>query len=175
MTAEDLAEYFKVTLFANGGDMSGDVDALTEPGSVTLRSSDGAIHPAGSLLQRRSLLPFRYRSVAATSEYTAGVTAIEQVETSTSDDLEEWSAWQAIGTSGELQSPNRQYIRFRVTLATEDTSRTPKLLEIQLHDIPKAPYEKLGFARPVVLDANGAWEAVLENAFDIVVTSEVNG
>ena len=36
-------------------------------------------------------------------------------------------------------------------------------------------YEKLGFARPVVLDANGAWEAVLENAFDIVVTSEVNG
>ena len=48
-----------------------------------------------------------------------------------------------------------------MTLATEDTSRTPKLLEIQLHDIPKAPYEKLGFARPVVLDANGAWEAVL--------------
>lgn len=47
--------------------------------------------------------------------------------------------------------------------------------EIQLHDIPKAPYEKLGFARPVVLDKNGAWEAVLENAFDIVVTSEVNG
>lgn len=42
LTAEDLAEYFKATLFANGGDMSGDVDALTEPGSVTLRSSDGA-------------------------------------------------------------------------------------------------------------------------------------
>lgn len=82
------------------------------------------------------------------------------------------------GTSGELQSPNRQYIRFRVTLATDDLSLTPKVLEIQLHDIPKAPYEKLGFARPVVLDANGAWEAVLENAFDIfdiVVTSEVNG
>ena len=62
-----------------------------------------------------------------------------------------------------------------MTLATEDASRTPKLLEIQLHDIPKAPYEKLGFARPVVLDEDGAWEAVLENAFDIVVTSEVNG
>mgnify|MGYP000087352003 CR=1 FL=1 len=82
------------------------------------------------------------------------MTFIEQVETSTSDDLEEWSAWQAIGTSGELQSPNRQYIRFRVTLATDDLSLTPKVLEIQLHDIPKAPYEKLGFARPVVLDAN---------------------
>ena len=39
LTAEDLAEYFKATLFANGGDMSDDVDALTEPGSVTLRLS----------------------------------------------------------------------------------------------------------------------------------------
>lgn len=176
LTAEDLAEYFKATLFANGGDMSGDVDALTEPGSVTLRSSDGAYPSSGQLITKAAACSLSGTGrVAATSEYTAGVTAIEQVETSTSDDLEEWSAWQAIGTSGELQSPNRQYIRFRVTLATEDTSRTPKLLEIQLHDIPKAPYEKLGFARPVVLDANGAWEAVLENAFDIVVTSEVNG
>lgn len=26
-----------------------------------------------------------------------------------------------------------------------------------------------------MLDTNGAWEAVLENAFDIIVTSEVNG
>lgn len=52
---------------------------------------------------------------------------------------------------------------------------TPKLLDITLHDIPKAPYEKLGFARPVVLDENGAWEAVLENAYDIIVTGEING
>ena len=164
LTAEDLAEYFKATLFANGGDMFGDVDALTEPGSVTLRSSDGAYPSSGQLITKAAACSLSGTGrVAATSEYTAGVTAIEQVETSTSDDLEEWSAWQTIGTSGELQSPNRQYIRFRVTLATEDTSRTPKLLEIQLHDIPKAPYEKLGFARPVVLDANGAWEAVLEN------------
>jgi hypothetical protein len=62
-----------------------------------------------------------------------------------------------------------------VTLTTADTSKTPKLLEIQLHDIPKPPYEKLGFARPVVLDENGAGEAVLENAFDVIVTGEVNG
>ena len=158
LTAEDLAEYFKATLFANGGDLSGDVDALTEAGSVTLRSSDGAYPASGQLITKAAACSLSGTGrVATTSEYTAGVTAIEQVETSTSDDLEEWSGWQAIGPSGELQSPNRQYIRFRVTLATEDASRTPKLLEIQLHDIPKAPYEKLGFARPVVLDANGAW------------------
>lgn len=52
LTAEDLAEYFKATLFANGGDMSGDVDALTEPGSVTLRSSDGAYPSSGQLITK---------------------------------------------------------------------------------------------------------------------------
>jgi hypothetical protein len=41
-------------------------------------------------------------------------------------------------------------------LTTGDTVVTPKLLDITLHDIPKAPYEKLGFARPVVLDDSGA-------------------
>src|SRR5699024_10136228 len=50
-----------------------------------------------------------------------------------------------------------------------------KLIEVVLHDIPKPAYEKLGFARPVVLDSNGAWDAVLENAFDVIVTSEING
>uniref|UniRef100_UPI0023EF7032 phage tail protein n=1 Tax=Massilicoli timonensis TaxID=2015901 RepID=UPI0023EF7032 len=37
------------------------------------------------------------------------------------------------------------------------------------------PYEKIGYARPVVLDDNGAWEAILENAYDIIVTGEING
>jgi phage minor structural protein len=153
-----------------------DVDALAEPGAVTLKATDGE-YPASGVLYTRAVPCALSGSgrVAVTSEYTAGVTSVSIVETSTSDDLEEWSAWQAVGTSGELQSPNRQYIRFRVTLTSSDPLKTPKLLEIQLHDIPKAPYEKLGFARPVILDKNGAWEAVLENAFDIIVTGEVNG
>lgn len=76
--------------------MSGDVDALTEPGSVTLRSSDGAYPSSGQLITKAAACSLSGTGrVAATSEYTAGVTAIEQVETSTSDDLEEWSAWQA--------------------------------------------------------------------------------
>ena len=146
------------------------------PGAVTLKATDGE-YPASGVLYTRAISCALSGSgrVAVTSEYTAGVTSVALLETSTSDDLEEWSAWQAVGTSGELQSPNRQYIRFRVTLTSSDPLKTPKLLEIQLHDIPKAPYEKLGFARPVILDKNGAWEAVLENAFDIIVTGEVNG
>ena len=176
LTADDLLLYFKSSLHANGGDAASDVDALAEPGAVTLKATDGE-YPASGVLYTRAVPCALSGSgrVAVTSEYTAGVTSVALLETSTSDDLEEWSAWQAVGTSGELQSPNRQYIRFRVTLTSSDPLKTPKLLEIQLHDIPKAPYEKLGFARPVILDKNGAWEAVLENAFDIIVTGEVNG
>ena len=70
---------------------------------------------------------------------------------------------------------NREYIRFRMTLSTTDTSKTPKVVDIRLYDIPKAPYGKIGYARPVVLDENGAWESVLENAYDIIVTGEING
>jgi len=86
-----------------------------------------------------------------------------------------WSAWQSVGTASELLSPNRTFIRYRVTLFTNNTTITPKLYSISLHDIPRNPYEQLGFSRPVMLDKNGVWEAVLENAYDIIVKSEVNG
>ena len=176
LTAEGLADYFRKSLCANGGDTSREVDALTEPGCVTLRKVDGVYPETGQLTTAPAecLLAGTGR-VSVKSEYTAGVTAVSLVETSTSDDLEEWTAWQGVGSSGELQSPNQRYIRYRVTFTTTDTSKTPKLMEIQLHDIPKPPYERLGFARPVVLDGNGAWEAVLENAYNIIVTGEVNG
>lgn len=49
------------------------------------------------------------------------------------------------------------------------------LAKDRISDTPKSPYEKIGYARPVVLDGNGAWEAVLENAYNIVVTGEING
>ena len=86
-----------------------------------------------------------------------------------------YHAWQETGKNGELQSPNLEYIKFRISLETKVSSKTPRLLEIQLHNIPRSPYSRLGYARPVLLDNNGDWEAVLENAFDIVVTSEING
>ena len=98
--------------------------------------------------------------VSVLSEYTAGETSIALVETSTSDDLDNWTQWQALGPNGELQSPNKALIRYRVTLTSTNPSKSPRLLEIQLHDIPRPPYERLGFARPVVLDSNGAWESV---------------
>lgn len=176
LTADDLADYFRSSLCANGGDTSGTVDAITEPGAVTLRATSGVYPSEGVLCTAAAACNLSGTGrVSVTSEYTSGVTSVGSVETSTSDDLEEWSEWAEVPADGRLVSPNRAYIRFRVTLSTTDTSKTPRITDIRLYDIPKSPYEKIGYARPVVLDGNGAWEAVLENAYDIVVTGEING
>ena len=86
-----------------------------------------------------------------------------------------FSDWEAIGTDRMIQSPNLRYIQIQMTLSTTDTSMTPELSAIQIYETPKAPYSKLGYARPVVLSDSGIREAVLENAYDIIVTSELNG
>ena len=74
-----------------------------------------------------------------------------------------------------IQSPNLRYIQIQMMLSSTDTSMTPELTAIQIYETPKAPYSKLGYARPVVLSDRGIREAVLENAYDIIVTSELNG
>ena len=175
LTVEGLADYFHASVFANGGDPAGSVDAISADG-VTLRASGGVYPESGVLYTRAAECGVSGTGkVSVTSECIPGVTDISLVETSTSDNLTDWSDWAAVGADGRLPSPSRAYIRFRVTLTTTDTSRTPKLIDIRLYDIPKPPYEKIGYARPVVLDRNGAWEAVLENAYGIIVSGEVNG
>lgn len=176
LTADDLMDYFRSAVMANAGDTTGAVDGVTEPGTVMLRAS-GSVYPTVGVLTTAAAecgLSGTGR-VSVTSEYISGTTAVSLVETSTSDDLITWSDWAAVPADGKLASPNRDYIRFRVTLTTTDTSKTPKLTDIRLYDIPKSPYEKIGYSRPVVLDSSGAWEAVLENAYDIIVTGEING
>lgn len=176
LTVDDLIDYFNGSLLTNGGDMGGAVDALSVPGVVSLRETEGVYPTEGTLYTAPASCNLSGTGrVSVTSEYISGVTAVGPIETSTSDDLVHWSDWAAIALDGKLVSPNKAYIRFRVTLTTTDTSKTPRIIDIRLYDIPKSPYERIGFARPVVLDSNGAWEAVLENAYNIVVTSEING
>lgn len=176
LTADDLMDYFRSAVMANAGDTTGTVDGITEPGTVTLRASSGVYPTEGILTTAAAECNLSGTGrVSVTSEYVSGTTAVSLVETSTSDDLITWSDWVAVPSDGKLASPNREHIRFRVTLTTTDTSMTPKVVDIRLYDIPRSPYEKIGYARPVVLDSNGAWEAVLENAYDIIVTGEING
>jgi phage minor structural protein len=176
LATDDLIDYFKGSLLTNGGDMGGAVDALSVPGVVSLRETEGVYPTEGTLYTAPATCNLSGTGrVSVTSEYISGVTAVGPIETSTSDDLVHWSDWAAIALDGKLVSPNKAYIRFRVTLTTADTSKTPRIIDIRLYDIPKSPYERIGFSRPVVLDSNGAWEAVLENAYNIVVTGEING
>ncbi|WP_020072957.1 phage tail spike protein [Faecalispora sporosphaeroides] len=176
LTADDLMDYFRSAVMANAGDTTGTVDGITEPGTVTLRASSGVYPTEGILTTAAAECNLSGTGrVSVTSEYVSSTTAVSLVETSTSDDLITWSDWVAVPSDGKLASPNREYIRFRVTLTTTETNLTPKVVDIRLYDIPRSPYEKIGYARPVVLDSNGAWEAVLENAYDIIVTGEING
>jgi phage minor structural protein len=175
LTVQDLEEYFRSSYFASGGDSASSVDALTEPGKVLLKKTDGIYPLTGELLTTAKPLSLSGTGrIAITKEYEAGVTDISAVEFGLSTDLNTWGKWTALPEDGKIKA-TANYIRFRITLTTTDAKKTPKLLDIRIYDIPKAPYEKMGFARPVLLTKEGAWEAVLENAYDIIVTSEVNG
>lgn len=175
LTMDDLEELFRSSYFANGGDKVSSVDALSEPGKVLLKKTEGSYPLSGELLTKAKPLSLSGTGrIAITKEYEAGVTDISLVEYRTSSDLNTWSAWTALPEDGKIET-SADYIRFRITLATTDQTKTPKLIDIRIYDIPKAPYEKMGYARPVLLTADGAWEAVLENAYDIIVISEVNG
>lgn len=73
------------------------------------------------------------------------------VETSTSDDLMAWSDWAATGDDGSVKSAAGQYIRFRLTLATTDTSTTPTLRSISLSVPGESAFRKL------VINAHSRW------------------
>jgi hypothetical protein len=53
LTIDDLAQHFRNALLANGADSAASVDALTEPGSVTLKAANG-VYPASGVLYTRA-------------------------------------------------------------------------------------------------------------------------
>lgn len=176
LTVEDLAALARRADSTNGNDMEASIDTNTEPGSVLLRSGEAGYLSSGVLETITApCAPVGTGRVSVKSEYAVGISAISQIETSTSPDQENWSVWQAVGPSGELVSPNNAFIRYRITLTTANRAMTPRLLEIQLHDITERPKERLGFAPLIVMNQQSQWEAVLQNAHDIVMTAEVNG
>lgn len=176
LTLEDLARYARQADATNGNDLTAGIDTSTEPGSVLLKKTESGYADSG-VLETISVPCALVGSgrVSVKSEYAPGITAISLIETATSPDQEAWSVWQAVGPSGELVSPNNAFIRYRITLTSSNRAMTPRLLEVQLHDIIETPKARLGFARPIVLSRDSVWEAVLENAHDIVLTGEVNG
>ena len=176
LTTDDIAEWFLKSLSANGADTDSDVDGLTAEDTVMLKGAGGVYAESGVLITASTECGIAGTGrVSVKAETSPGVTSVSLVETSTSDDLATWTDWISLGTGGALQSPSKKYIRYRITLATTNTARTPVLTAISLYDNPKPLYSQLGYARPVILGDDDSAEAVLENAYDIIVTSEING
>jgi hypothetical protein len=73
------------------------------------------------------------------------------VETSTSDDLSTWSDWAAPGSDNTVQSDSAKYIKFRVTLATTDSSVTPTVRSIALSTPGESAFKKL------IIQARSRW------------------
>lgn len=179
-TADDMEKYFYETLSANAGSTNANVDAITSSGSVVLAKT-GTKYKASGVLETRAV--DLGEGIAGTGkiqivgEYESGVTAIHDIQTRTSETIttEAWTPWEPITNDGEITSPNFRYMQIKVTLTTGNTAKTPKIVEIQIHEVSKAPYQRLGFSRPVILSQKNVREAVLDNAFDIIISEEVNG
>jgi predicted phage tail component-like protein len=150
LTAEEIASWFKASLFANAADSASDVDGLTTAGAVILKAS-GGVYPASGILTTKAvsygIIGACYLSVDSEQPEGTGVMA----ETSTSDDLITWSEWAAPDVEDKIQSVSANYIRFRVTLTTSDTAKTPKFKSIRLSVPGKSSFKKL------VIRAKSRW------------------
>jgi len=62
LTMDDLEELFRSSYFANGGDKVSSVDALSEPGKVLLKKTEGSYPLSGELLTKASPCPFPARA-----------------------------------------------------------------------------------------------------------------
>ena len=106
LAAEDLADYFRATAFANGGDTTGPVDGLTEPGCVTLWKTNGAYPESGVLYTRAVEYGLSGAGkISVSGECVPGVTNIPLVETSTSNDLISWAVGRAWAPAGRCPPP----------------------------------------------------------------------
>ena len=113
LTAEDLESYFLSSLCANGGDTAGMWMGLRSRGTVALWASNGVYPSEGVLTTAAAVCNLSGTGrVSVASEYISGTTAISLVETSTSDDLEEWSAWRQFLRTESCRPPNRALYPF---------------------------------------------------------------
>lgn len=71
LAADDLADYFRATVFANGGDTTGEVDALSATDGVTLRKTNGAYPASGVLTQKRWNTAVRARCLFPVNAFPA--------------------------------------------------------------------------------------------------------
>jgi len=180
LTIDELEEYFLKTYQANGGNSAAGLDAISVSGEVRLASgfTEATLVSRIIELPAENVDPIKIR---ITGSYTEGVNAIQQVQTRSSDALTSgWTNWQTVNEDGSAKSKAAIYWQIRMTLITTNAAQSPSVTEVELLEepveiVPVIPYANLGYARPVVLDAQGWPESVLDNAYDIILSKELNG
>lgn len=150
LTADDISLWFRESLSANAADSDAAVDGLTTQDAVTLKATSGAYPSSGTLTTAAVTYGIEGTCLVSVDADLPDGTGIG-VETSTSDDLMAWSDWTATGDDGSVKSAAGQYIRFRLTLATTDTSTTPTLRSISLSVPGESAFRKL------VINAHSRW------------------
>ena len=150
LTVDDISLWFRESLSANAADSDAIVDGLTTEDAVTLKATNGAYPSSGTLTTAAVTYGIEGTCLVSVDADLPDGTGIG-VETSTSDDLMAWSDWAATGDDGSVKSAAGQYIRFRLTLATTDTSTTPTLRSISLSVPGESAFRKL------VINAHSRW------------------
>lgn len=177
---ETMERYFYSSIAGNGGDVENEVDGISVSGSVILSKENNAYKASGTfntpIIDLGTPISGNGKIVLL-GEVVEGKHEVKNIQSRTADDFKNpvWSFWEDVGPKGEVKSPPRRYMQIRATLTTNDPTTTPELMEIQIHETIQAPYSRLGYARPVILDRNLQREAVLENAYDVIIYEEVNG
>jgi predicted phage tail component-like protein len=150
LTADDISLWLRESLSANAADSDASVDGLTTENAVTLKATSGAYPSSGTLTTAAVTYGIEGTCLVSVDADLPDGTGIS-IETSTSDDLMAWSDWAATGDDGSVKSAAGQYIRFRLTLATTDTSTTPTLRSISLSVPGESAFRKL------VINAHSRW------------------
>ena len=150
LSVDDIADWFRKSLTANAADNGADVDGLSTKDAVTLKASS-SVYPESGVLTT-SAVDYGIEGtcyVSADADTPDGTSIF--IETSTSDDLSTWSDFASLGENGEVLSDSAAYIRFQVTLATTDTSKTPVLHAINMKVPGESAFKKL------IVKANSRW------------------
>lgn len=150
LTVDDISLWFRESLSANAADSDAIVDGLTTEDAVTLKATSGAYPSSGALTTAAVTYGIEGTCLVSVDADLPDGTGIG-VETSTSDDLATWSDWATPGDDGSVKSAAGQYIRFRLTLATTDTSTTPTLRSISLSVPGESAFKRL------VINARSRW------------------
>jgi predicted phage tail component-like protein len=150
LTADDISLWLRESLSANAADSDAGVDGLTTENAVTLKATSGAYPSSGTLTTAAIAYGIEGTCLASVDADLPDGTGIS-IETSTSDDLATWSYWATPGDDGSVKSAAGQYIRFRLTLTTTDTGKTPTLKGISLSVPGESAFKRL------VINARSRW------------------